>query len=89
VGKSPGVFDPEKFLWLNAHYLRARSAESLVPLLTPFLADRRYPEKPAGFLAKAIRTLQPRTHTLVEMADAMKFYMVHDIAYDPGAAKKF
>jgi glutamyl-tRNA synthetase len=89
VGKSPGVFDPEKFLWLNAHYLRARSAESLVPLLTPFLADRRYPEKPAGYLAKAIRTLQPRTHTLVEMADAMKFYMIPDIGYDPAAAKKF
>ena len=47
VGKSPSVFDPEKFLWLNAHYLRARSPESLVPLLTPFLAAREHPEKPS------------------------------------------
>jgi glutamyl-tRNA synthetase len=89
VGKSPSVFDPEKFLWLNAHHLRARSAESLVPLLAPFLSDRQYPAKPAGYPAKAIRTLQPRTHTLVEMADAMKFYMVDDIVYDPDAARKF
>jgi glutamyl-tRNA synthetase len=89
VGKSPSVFDPEKFIWLNAHYLRARSAESLVPLLEPFLAARGYAQKPADYLAKAIRTLQPRTHNLVEMADAMHFYMVENIAYDPEAAKKF
>ncbi len=89
VGKSPSVFDPEKFLWLNAHYLRARSAESLAPLLEPFLAAREHPPKPADYLAKAIRTLQPRTHNLVEMADAMQFYMVEDITYDPAAAKKF
>lgn len=89
VGKSPSVFDPEKFLWLNAHYLRARSPESLVPLLIPFLEARQYPEKPAAYLAKAIPTLQPRTHSLVEMADAMKFYLVAEIACDPSAAKKF
>lgn len=89
VGKSPSVFDPEKFLWLNAHYLRARSPESLVPLLEPFLAARQYPEKPPAYLAKAIPTLQPRTRSLVEMADAMKFYLVSEIVYDPAAAKKF
>ena len=89
VGIAPSVFDMEKFLWLNAHYLRARSAASLVPLLSPFLTAKQYPEKPAKYLAKAIHTLQPRTHSLVEMADAIGFYMVHDVAYDPSAAKKF
>ncbi len=88
VGTSPAVFDPEKFLWLNAHYLRARRPESLVPLVRPFLAARKYPDKPADYLAKAIPTLQPRTHTLVEMADAMKFYLVSEITCDPAAAKK-
>ena len=89
VGKSPSVFDPEKFIWLNAHYLRARSAESLAPLIEPFLTAREHPEKPAEYLAKAIRTLQPRTHDLVEMASAMNFYMVQDVSYDPAAAQKF
>jgi glutamyl-tRNA synthetase len=89
VGKSPSVFDPEKFLWLNAHYQRARSPESLVPLLRPFLAARQNPEKPSAFLAKAIPSLQPRTHSLVEMADAMQFYLVREITYEPTAARKF
>jgi glutamyl-tRNA synthetase len=88
VGKSPGVFDPEKLLWLNAHYLKERSAESLVVLLRPFLADRGYPDKPDAYLIKAIRTLQPRSHTLVEMADAMKFYLEPAVTYDPVAAGK-
>ena len=89
VGKSPSVFDPEKLLWLNAHYLRARSPESLVPLIEPFLTARRHPPKSADYLAKAIRTLQPRTHTLVEMADAMQFYLLREVACDPTAARKF
>ncbi|MGV8073410.1 MAG: glutamate--tRNA ligase [Syntrophobacteraceae bacterium] len=89
VGKSPCVFDPEKLLWLNAHYIKARSAESLVPLLKPFLNSRGYPEKPDEFVAKAIHTLQARARTLVDMADAMKFYMIDDVEYDPAAAKKF
>ncbi len=88
VGQSPSVFDQEKLLWLNAHYLRAGSAESIIPLLKPFLADRRYPGKSDRYLEKAIRTLQPRTHGLTEMADALKFYMVDDFAYDPTAAQK-
>jgi glutamyl-tRNA synthetase len=89
VGQSPSVFDPEKCLWLNAHYLRARSPESLAPLIEPFLTARRHPLQSADYLAKAIRTLQPRTHSLVEMADAMHFYMTPEITYDPAAAAKF
>lgn len=88
VGKSPSVFDPEKLLWLNSHYIKARSSESLVAPLKPFLSERHYPEKPDSYLRKAIATLQPRSRTLAEMADAMKFYMVDKIDYDPVAAKK-
>lgn len=89
VGKAPSVFDPEKLLWLNAHYLREKDPEELVPLVHPFLDSIGYPEKPKEFLAKAIKTLQPRVQTLVELAQSMKFYMVDIIEYDPSAAQKF
>ncbi len=89
VGKAPSVFNPEKLLWLNAHYIKETQAESLVPLLQPFLASHGYPEKPPGYVAKAVRTLQPRAHTLVEMADSMKYYMVDEIEYEQGTARKF
>lgn len=89
VGKSAGVFNEEKLLWVNAHHIRECPAERLVPLLEPFLKAQGYPEKPVGFVAKAIHTLQPRVHTLVEMAEFMRFYMVEEVDYDPEAARKF
>jgi len=66
-----------------------KSPEELVALLKPFLAIRNYPEKPDSFIAGAVRTLQARSRTLVEMADAMRFYMVDEIEFDPDAAAKF
>lgn len=89
VGKAPSVFDKDKLLWLNAHYIKEAEPNELVPLLLPFLGALGYPEKPREYLAKAIRTLQPRVHTLVELAESMRFYMVETIAYDPAAAAKF
>lgn len=89
VGKSPAVFNFEKLTWLNAHYIKERDAESLSPLLTPFLTAEGYPEKGPDFLAKAIRTLQPRSKTLVEMGKAMKIYLAEPVVVDPAARKKF
>ncbi len=89
VGKSASIFTMEKLLWLNAHYIRGKRPEELVALLRPFLALRNYPDKPDGYIAGAVRTLQARSRTLVEMADAMRFYMVDEIEFDPDAAGKF
>jgi glutamyl-tRNA synthetase/nondiscriminating glutamyl-tRNA synthetase len=38
VGKSAGVFDPEKLAWVNRHYLKLAPPERLADLTTPFLA---------------------------------------------------
>ncbi len=89
VGKSPSIFTMEKLLWLNAHYIKEKRPEDMVALIRPFLAQRNYPDKPDGYIAGAVRTLQARSRTLVEMADAMRFYMVNEIEFDPDAAGKF
>jgi glutamyl-tRNA synthetase len=90
IGKSAGVFDPEKLLWLNSHYIKERSPESLVSLLEPFVEDREsFAKKAPDYLAKAVHTLQPRSHTLVELGKAMGFYLADEIVWDPAAARKF
>jgi glutamyl-tRNA synthetase len=89
VGKSPSVFSMEKLLWLNAHYIKEKPPLDFVPLLVPFLNARNYPEKPPEYLAGAIRTLQSRSRTLVEMADMIRFYMIDEVELDEAAAKKF
>ncbi len=89
IGKSPSIFTMEKLFWLNAHYIKEKRPEELVGLLRPFLARLNYPCKPDAYIAGAIRTLQARSRTLVEMADAARFYMVDKIEFDPDAAGKF
>lgn len=90
IGKSPGVFDPEKMLWLNAHYIKEKKPEALIPLVEPFVENRdNYAGKSNDFLSKAIQTLQPRSHTLLEMGKAMGFYLVDEVTYDASAAGKF
>jgi glutamyl-tRNA synthetase/nondiscriminating glutamyl-tRNA synthetase len=37
VGKSAGVFDPEKLAWVNRHYLKLAPPERLAELALPFL----------------------------------------------------
>ena len=88
IGKSAGVFNPEKLLWLNAHYIRASSDEALAEALKPFL-DAEGIAPPRERLLMAIKTLKERSRTLKEMAEGMRFYFVDKIEYEPKAAKKF
>ena len=39
VGRSAGVFDYEKLLWLNAHYIKESPPERLVDLTLPYLKE--------------------------------------------------
>jgi glutamyl-tRNA synthetase len=89
VGKAPSIFNPEKLDWLNAHYIKERSPESLVPPLEPFLSQKGLPPRLPDYLAKAVKTLQPRSRTLKEMAESMEFYLVDEPPMDPNAARKF
>lgn len=88
VGKSPAVFNPEKLLWLNAHYIKeatpARLAEDM-KLFWPAGADVNN----ASFTQKIIADLQPRSKTLIELAGAANFYFVDQIQYEEQAAQKF
>jgi glutamyl-tRNA synthetase len=89
VGKSPGVFNPDKLLWLNAHYLKEKAPDDLVPLVAPLLADHGHAPRPGDYLARAIATLQSRCQTLVELAHAMDIYLVDEVQFDAESARKF
>ena len=41
VGKSAAVFNPEKLLWLNSHYIMEKTPEELVELVMPFLVSQQ------------------------------------------------
>ena len=57
--------------------------------LTPFLAAQGITEPDQDYLARVVPTLSARCHTLVEMAEAARFYFQDPRPYEEKAAKKF
>ena len=90
VGKSAGVFNPEKFLWVNFHYLKSRPPEQLAEEIRPYIAAKGLPvPQDKKWLAQMIATLQERVKTLAELVDAAHYYLSDEITLDEKAAKKF
>ena len=89
VGKGAAVFDPDKLLHLNAHWIGHSTPERLAAALPPFLAQRGIAEFDQATLLKAIPHLTARTKTLLELADWAEPYLVAQPALDPAARAKF
>ncbi|MBI5682041.1 MAG: glutamate--tRNA ligase [Deltaproteobacteria bacterium] len=89
VGKSSGVFNPEKLLWLNAHYIKEAKPEEIAKLLRPFFEAKGLKVQDDEKLKMAVQTLQERSKTLLEMAEGGEFYFKDDVVYDENSAKKF
>jgi glutamyl-tRNA synthetase len=93
VGKAAAVFNPEKLLWLNQQYIMASTPEELAGLVLPFLvkeniiAEGQTPDM--NWLVRAVKTLQERAKTLVELAGSLKYYIAEYVEYDEKAKTKF
>jgi glutamyl-tRNA synthetase len=88
TNNSASRFDMTKLLHLNAHWIKAADPARLVRLLLPFLKERGIETNEGERLEKVVRTLQERSRTLEEMADAAEFYF-REKPTDPKAAVKF
>ena len=71
---SPGVFDEEKLQWINSQHMKALPPAELARELTPFLARIGINEPDQDYLTRVVPTLSARCRTLVEMAEAARFY---------------
>lgn len=90
VGKSAGVFNPEKFLWVNFQYLKTRPLAQLADEIVPYIEAKGY-RVPSDkqWLEKMLATLRERAKTLTELVDAAHYYLSDEIVLDPKAAEKF
>ena len=90
VGKSAGVFNPEKFLWVNSHYLKSKPLSELAEEIVPFITVKGYAvPRDKKWLEKMIATLRERTKTMAELVDAAHYYLADEIFLDEKAAQKF
>lgn len=90
VGRAAGVFNPEKFLWVNFHYLKNKPLAQLAQDVIPYIKAKGYPvPQDRRWLEKMIATLRERAKTLVELVDMARYYLDDRITYDEKAAAKF
>lgn len=93
VGKAAAVFNPEKLLWLNSHYINVGDPNRLARLLMPFLINEGIIKSEAdvdiAYLAKAVTSLKERNRTLVELANSARYFLTDDIKWDEKAVAKF
>ena len=93
ISKSAGVFDTDKSLWLNQHYIKENKPSDLCLLLKKFLLSENIISSESGFadneIEKIIPLLQERSKTLIEMAHKAEFYFKEEIVYDEAASNKF
>ena len=91
VGSSPSVFNPEKLLWLNAHYIKNSADSELSPLvfeLLPAIEDP-LPQCPdLSYRANVIAALKGRARTLVELAESARPFFDRSLTIDPTAREK-
>jgi len=89
IGRSAGIFDIEKLQAINADHIQASAASDLVDPLRPFLKGHGIEIEKGDYVTKVIETLQPRSKTLADMADAALFYYLDEIIFEEKAARKF
>ncbi|MBI4795316.1 MAG: glutamate--tRNA ligase, partial [Deltaproteobacteria bacterium] len=89
MSKSPGVYDEEKLLWLNSYYIKETPLPELARLLLPFLERLGLTAPDLDYVARVAGTLNTRCKTLVEMADAARFYFQDPRPYEEKGARKF
>ncbi len=89
VHRSAATFNPEKLLWLNQHYIKESTPETIVPHLIWNLDKQNIPLA-CGPAPEALLTVQKeRARTLTELASNSRFFYVDLDGYDEQAARKY
>ena len=89
VGKSAGVFNPEKFLWVNFQYLKSKPLSEIAADIVPFIQAKGYSVPERSWLEKMIASLRERAKTLAELVDSAHYFLSDEIVFDPKTAKRF
>jgi len=89
VGKSSGVFNPDKLIWLNQHYIKETPDTELAGLVLPFLAAHNIDAAGDERLPTIVGTLKERAKTLAELAESSLYYFTDAVTYEEKAEKKF
>ncbi|MBE9504359.1 MAG: glutamate--tRNA ligase [Proteobacteria bacterium] len=89
IGKSAGVFDEDKLLWLNAHYIKESTDDNLALAVLPLLKEKGCEVSTSPPLPAVINVVKDRAKTLLEIAQMSELFYVEEITFDEKAVNKF
>ncbi len=90
VGNNDGRYDRKKALWVSAEHIRRGQLTDIMARVAPYLAARGLTVDPGDpKLGAAVKTVNQRANTLVEMAEALDFYFRPVPVADPKAVAKY
>jgi len=89
VGKSAAVFNPEKLLWLNAHYIKEKPAHELAELVLPLMNKKGYNAENDEKLLRIIEQLRERSKTLNDFVNQSLYFYNDNIEYEEKGRNKF
>ena len=88
VNKAGSVFNPDKLLWLNQHYIKTTDSKHLADLLHEQLQQLGIDSTHGPALSAVVDAFRERAKTLLEMAQSCAFLYHEFDHYDDKAARK-
>lgn len=88
ISKGGSSFSFDKLNWLNQHYLKNNSVDSLAKILEPYYLEAGINLNNGPKLIKILPEFTERCKTLVEIVEQTKFLYLDLIEYDDKAVKK-
>lgn len=87
VGTSPAMFNPEKLLWINAHYIKTGDPRRIAELLFSHLqrAGVDIAKIDLNAVEQVVTALRERSRTLGEMAESAAYFFMDEIVLDEKA----
>jgi glutamyl-tRNA synthetase len=91
ISRSNAVFDRAKLDWFNTEYIRAYSAERLLPLIEEEWAKAgvNLEGKDRAWLLSTIDLLKPRARSLKDFGGSFRAFFTDDFEPDSAAVEKF
>lgn len=89
VGKSAAVFNPEKLLWLNQHYLKSLTPQDLLNRSQEFLDQHGIQNLDNEYTQNALKLFQDKAKDLNELVESARFFFEAPKQYDETATQKF
>jgi glutamyl-tRNA synthetase len=89
VNRSGAVFDNKKLEWVNQQYFQNLPPERVAQALVPYLHEQGIDTESRSISATMINLLKDRAKTLVDMAQAARYFYKPPEVFDEKAQKKF